>query len=442
MMMQDGFGNTVSTTSEETIDAINRFSNSLIGYGTDFPIVFEQSDADPDCAVLAALATQLGLFLESPDRLAITDKYLTRAVEAAPRATRREQLFVEAMLAHRNADYAKAISCHRKLAAEFPEDLLSAKIGQTLYFNLGNDEGMLWLADQVLDAHQDNAYAHGMRAFGLEQMSRLEEAEEEGRKATEMKRCEPWAHHAVAHVMITQGRLDDGIQWMQTLSDEWDGCNSFMYTHNWWHLALFHLEKEEFDEALSLYDRSVWGREKTYSQDQINAISLLWRLELAGVDVGDRWMDVANYVADRSFNNDQPFLDMQYIFALARGGKDEAVQGLLAGMYKQAKEGPAMTRTVWGGVAVPAAEAFVAYAKGEFGKVIDLLGPARVRMQSIGGSHAQRDLFEQVWIDSLLKVRDFETVMPLIEKRLEFRHPVKLDQTLMMRARNAQSAYS
>ncbi len=438
--MKDGFGNIVTTGSGKSVEAIDRFSNSLLGGGTDFGVAFQASDADPDCAVLAALAGQLGLFMESPDRLAVADQYLERAREAVPKATEREQMFVEAISAHRKNDLVKAIACHREIAEAYPEDLLSVKIGQELYFNLGDDEGMLWLIDQVMDTHQDTAYAHGMRAFGLEQRSRLSEAEEEGRRATEMQRCEPWAHHAVAHVMITEGRLDDGIAWMSGLQSEWEDCNSFMYTHNWWHLALFHLEKEEFDEALALYDTHVWGRDKSFSQDQINAISLLWRLELAGVSVEDRWQDVADQVATRSLVNDQPFLDMQYAFALAKGQQSDALAGLLDGMQQMASTGPDMTRKAWADVAIPTTRAFVAYAETDYQKAITLLAPARTEMQKIGGSHAQRDLFEQVWIDSLIKVQDFERALPLIQARLDFRKPVKLDQTLFANASKAQAA--
>ncbi|MBL4906949.1 MAG: tetratricopeptide repeat protein [Sneathiella sp.] len=432
--MKDAFGNDVTTQSAGTIDAVDRFSSSLLGNGTDFGIVFEASDADPDCGLVAALGGLLGLFIETADRLDLADRYLDRALAAALQATEREQLFIEALVAARQNNLPKALSCHRRLAEKYPRDLLSAKIAQTLYFNLGDDEGMLWVADQIIDAHRDTAYAHGMRAFGLEQMSRLEEAEEEGRRATEMLRCEPWAHHAVAHVMITQGRLDEGVKWMEDLSPEWDGCNSFMYTHNWWHLALFHLENENFEGAVAMYDSHVWGRDKTFSQDQINAVSLLWRLELAGVDVGDRWIDVADYVAARSLVNDQPFLDMHYVYALAKGGQVEALAELMAGMEETAVCDPDFTRGNWRDVALPASQSFVAFSKGDYKSTIRLLGPAHNHMQKIGGSHAQRDLFEQVWIHSLLQENEFSTVLPLIKERLAFRKPVKLDQSLMASA--------
>ena len=72
-----------------------------------------------------------------------------------------------------------------------------------------------------------------------------------------------------------------------------------MLTHNWWHLALFAIDLGLDDQALALYDQQVWGVVKAYSQDQIGAVSLLARLELAGVDVGERWQDVADHLATR-----------------------------------------------------------------------------------------------------------------------------------------------
>ena len=38
-------------------------------------------------------------------------------------------------------------------------------------------------------------------------------------------------------------------------------------------------------------------------------------------------------------------------------------------------------------------------------------------MQSVGGSHAQRDLFEQIYLDALIKSRDTEKALKIIESR-------------------------
>jgi len=60
-------------------------------------------------------------------------------------------------------------------------------------------------------------------------------------------------------------------------------------------------------------DRNIWGLSKEYSQDQIGAVSLLARLELVGVDVGDRWVDLGQYLEARVDDQLQPFLSAQYL---------------------------------------------------------------------------------------------------------------------------------
>jgi hypothetical protein len=208
-----------------------------------------------------------------------------------------------------------------------------------------------------------------------------------------MRRKEPWAHHALAHVMLTQGRIAEGRAFMQGVSDTWTGLNSFMVTHNWWHQALFALEQRDHDEVLRLYDTQVWGVAKDYSQDQVNAISLLARLELAGIDVGDRWQDVANHLDARTGDQVLPFLDVQYLYGLARAGRQQA-DVLMRNIERQ-------SGAVWRDIAAPVARGMLAHARGDRARAAEQLGRALPRLVEIGGSHAQRDLFTRVHRDAL-----------------------------------------
>ena len=45
-----------------------------------------------------------------------------------------------------------------------------------------------------------------------------------------------------------------------SMSDTWERCNSFMYTHNWWHLALFLIDLDRADEALGAVRQARVGR--------------------------------------------------------------------------------------------------------------------------------------------------------------------------------------
>ena len=81
---------------------------------------------------------------------------------------------------------------------------------------------------------------------------------------------------------------------MRSTSDDWSPDNGFAF-HNWWHLALYHMEQEDFTGALDLYDEQILpGGESNVSLQMLDASALLWRLHLQSVDVGQRWHNIAD----------------------------------------------------------------------------------------------------------------------------------------------------
>ncbi|MDB5860931.1 MAG: hypothetical protein JWQ76_4620, partial [Ramlibacter sp.] len=292
------------------------------------------------------------------------------------------------------------------------------KLAHYHLFNRGDAPGMLRVALAALPAAGDVPYLHGMLAFGWEQCHFLEEAEAAARHAIALRRKEPWAHHALAHVMLTQGRLREGHEFLQDVSSTWTGLNSFMVTHNWWHQALFALDLDELDEVLAIHDRYVWAEVKEYSQDQINAVSLLARIELAGGDVGERWHDLGNYLARRGHDHVLPFLDMQYLYGLARAGREPEARALLASMEQHAARLPAADAAVWQRICIPASQGLLAHAGGDWRGALEGLGQALPRLLEIGGSHAQRDLFAQIHLDALVKSGHTAGAQNLLQQQL------------------------
>lgn len=421
-MLQDIQGLDVSTNSPETIAAINRYTEQTLAYGKDAVAIFQGIEADPECAIANAHAAALYLSHERTESRRLALPYLQAALQQKDKATEREQLYIGAVEAWAVGAIDKSIAYLEVLTEQFPRDLVAVQMGQYHYFYQGNSEALLLIADKVLPANRENHYLYGMIAFGLEQCHRLNEAEAMGRLATEMNRNDPWAHHAVAHVLEMQGRLEEGIAWMESLSDTWENCNSMLYTHNWWHIALYYLEKEEYEKVLSLYDTYVWGRAwKDSSKDPIGAISLLLRLELRGVDVGNRWQELAPYLTERIHEHALPFQDLHYIYALSRVGKTEQVTEMLLSMQAYAKTVNSSVRRAWNEVAVPAARGMAAHAQRKWERAIGELGPILPRLHAIGGSHAQRDLFEQVYLDAWLRANHNQEAIKLLEKRVASR---------------------
>jgi tetratricopeptide (TPR) repeat protein len=416
-MLKDGRDLAVSQASPRAIAALDFLREQWLGYGNRLAEFLPTVESDPDCPMVVMMTALLHLSMETRQGYRDAEPSLQRARAMAGKMNERELLWLQTIDAQYRDDLATVTVTHETLADKFPRDIFAVKMGQKHYFYLGDFDGMLRLADKTLAANEDVSLIHGMRAFALEQCHRLEEAEEEGRLAAALSRNDPWAHHAVAHVMETQGRFDDGIAWMQGHSRSWDQCNSFMYTHNWWHLALFLIDADRHDEALALYDKRVWGVWKEFSQDQVNATALLARLELRGVDVGDRWQDVAKYLLPRVHEHVSPFLDLHYMLGLARAGERAAVTEMLASLESFSQNVPDLVRRAWQDAAVPAAHGIAAHAIGDWAGAVNGLAAALPHLQAIGGSHAQRDLFEQIHLDALIKAGWNDKALARLQQR-------------------------
>ncbi len=398
-MWTDSLGNAATLEDGASLASLNDFVEGFIASEARAVNILGVAEHD-NSAIVQACAAAVHMFAESRDAATNAKPFLDRALIGQAHCTPRERRFIHAVKAWIDGDIPRAIELHDEQAREFPRDLASLKLGHYHLFNVGDSPGMLRMASAAAPASSDVPYLHGMLAFAHEQCHQLDEAEVAARRAISMRRREPWAHHALAHVMLTQGRNEEGHAFMQDVSDTWTGLNSFMVTHNWWHQALFALELKRHDEVLALYDQQVWGVAKEYSQDQINAVSLLARLELAGVDVGDRWQDVAGYLAGRLDDHALPFLDMQYLYGLARAERPEA-DILMRNIEAYAATAPDHAAAAWRQVCVPASRGLLAHARGEYVLASGALGPALPRLAEIGGSHAQRDLFVRIHRDAL-----------------------------------------
>jgi hypothetical protein len=415
-MQRDYLGNPISGARDSTLGAIDDFIEGYLAYETRAEHVLIAADADPECCMASVYGGMLWMLLEAPEAASRAAKYLRSAELAAPSATRREQLNCAMLRAWVDDDLERSIRLCDQVSDEFPRDLAIVKTHQYFEFNRGNSPEMLRIALKVGAANSDVPYAYGMKAFGYEQCHLLEEAESEARSALAMRRKEPWAQHALAHVFLTRGRIDEGAQFLEEAADTWSGLNSFMLTHLWWHLALFYLSQGREREALAVYDQHCWGIAKSYSQDQIGAVSLLARLEIAGIDVGARWRDVGDHLAARAQDTIQPFLSLQYLYGLARAARPEA-NTLLESVREHAESAPPFTRAVWREVALPGCEGLYAYAHGEFERAWRHLSAAVPRMAEAGGSHAQRDLFEQVLLDAAIKSGRLSVAQHMLELR-------------------------
>lgn len=386
----------MSTDSAAAAAAVDGLERELLRYGKNAWVILKAIDADPGFALAHALAAALHLFAMSPAAAARARPLAARAMALGRKASERERLLVEAIAAWASGDLAAALARHEAIAERWPQDLLSAKIALYHQLNAGDLPAMLRLTRRLVAANPSASHVLGMHAFALEQNGDLAGAERAGREAAAID-FDPWAQHAVAHVLDSSDRLAEGADWMAAHAASWEACSSFLYTHNWWHAALFHLGLGDAPQALAIFDEHVWAVRKDYCQDQLNAVSLLARLELAGANVGDRWDEVAAQLAGRTRDQVNSLFDLHYVYCLARAGRDAEVLDLLAHLQRRSRP---LEPSVWREVTPVAAHALVAHARGRYDAAAGLLRRVRSRLGGVGGSHTQRALFELIYRDS------------------------------------------
>ncbi|MFC5495991.1 tetratricopeptide repeat protein [Caenimonas terrae] len=415
-MWTDGLGNPLGLQHAASLAGTNDFVEGFMASQSRVGNILETAAAD-EAPLVQAYAAALHMFAETRSAGGNARPFLDKALASPLQPTARESSFIEAVRAWVDGDVLRSVRVLEQHLRNWPRDLVALKLAHYHLFNLGDSPGMLRLALACLPHAADVPYLHGMLAFAWEQCHLLEQAEASARRAIAMERNEPWAHHALAHVMLTQGRIREGHDFLASVSDSWVGLNSFMVTHNWWHQALFALELERHEEALALYDSQVWGVAKDYSQDEVNAVSLLARLELAGADVGQRWQDLADHLLLHLDDQVLPFLDMQYLYGLARAGRPQADR-LLHNIETHAAQVAPPLRHAWQRVCVPASRGLLAHARGDWARAVDQLGQALPRLTEIGGSHAQRDLFAQVHLDALVRDGHLAAAQHLLQQQL------------------------
>ena len=171
------------------------------------------------------------------------------------------------------------------------------KISHAIRFILGDARGMRRSIERVMPAYgQDHAargYLLGCHAFTLEETGDYDRAELAGRAgAGDCARRRMGAARGGACLRHDGRAPDAGIALIEGREAAWAHCNNFRY-HVWWHKALMHLDLGETDTVLELYDTQIRADKTDDYRDISNATSLLMRLELEGVDVGDRWDELA-----------------------------------------------------------------------------------------------------------------------------------------------------
>jgi len=201
-----------------------------------------------------------------------------------------------------------------------------------------------------------------------------------------------WIAHSQAHLFYEDG--DAGAaraflaEWLKTYPR-----GGILHGHLHWHLALGALAEGDLAEAARLYRAafSLAGHSGFPRQKLQDAVSFLWRMELAGAPRDETaWREMHDFAVSHFPRASVAFPDLHVVLAQSIAGDVAGLEARTRQMEDLARAG----RYPSGSVIPAASRGFTAFARGDFDTAIAALEPLLAESERIGGSRAQTDLVE------------------------------------------------
>lgn len=411
-MLQDRYGNDLSTTSAAARDAYVAGVDSIMAAAPGTDAEFARAIAADDNFALAhvALARTKQLLGRGHEAKAP----LARALELAPGTTPREQSQIaifQKILTGQAPAALEAIRAHLKT---WPRDAM-ALAPATGVFGLigfsgqvGREIEQLAFMESFASHYGDDWWYLTQLAFAQIEVGKFDDGLKNIDAALRDYPRSAHSAHIRGHLFYELGEREAGLaflnDWMRDYSRD-----GLMHCHNSWHQAIWSLETGQRDEAWRLYRESVspsgaWGPQVNVATD---APAFLLRAEMAGEPrKPELWRELGDYASKWFGKPGLSFVDMHTVLAYAMAGDTDKLAG-----FMDSPRGSA-------GDMVPAmARGFTAYANGDWKRAEAEIEPLLDTHERLGGSRAQRDLLEYTTVVSKLKGGKAAEARAMIEKR-------------------------
>lgn len=384
-------------------------------------------EADPEFILGRALELEVELLggLTSP-RL---DKAMAQQIEdlnklakgfggTKPKANEHELLHVEVVNQWAASNHKGATRVLETIATLYPEDVSALKLNQETLFMLGESMQMRnSLAGSLRHMSEKNplkGFVHGMFSFALEESNMYPASKREALIALDMNPNDSWAIHNYAHCLEMEAHYEEGLKWMLDRQVDWEPCQ-MLACHQFWHTALFHLNQNNLAEACDLLSSEVLKRFNNTAFGLHDGASMLMRWELVNLfdrvepakkvnDSGNkmelnakRWDLVYEFCNEHKHDHLVGFNDAHIMMGLLGSNKIQEAREFLDSMdtVKSLHLGQEVVK--------PLCQALLEFKLANYERCVQLIEPIRFEIIHIGGSHAQRDIFEQLLLVAALK---------------------------------------
>jgi len=419
-MLTDIFGSDVSLETTAGLESWNKMQIGFLAHAAVTPThLADVLEREPNFALGHAIKGLFYMMLGRRElvQIAIDAEKAARTALENVTTTKRERVFIEALGLWLTGHSFAARNRIDDILKTHPQDSLAMKVSHAISFILGDKANMRRSVEAVLPAYEEHhagrGYLLGCHSFALEETGDYSLAEIAGRTGMLQAPDDAWGLHAIAHVYDMTGNAKAGLEWLEGREHAWAHCNNFRY-HVWWHKALMYLDQGQIDQVLWLYDTEVRKDQTDDYRDISNGTAMLSRLELEGVNVGSRWEELADLSQKRTEDGCLVFADLHYMLALVGGNRTDAVKSLMQRMHKDAKRCKTDVEKTMADPGLAAAVGLEALGEADYGTAFINLAKARGKIQTAGGSHAQRDIFERLTIDAGIRggfLNEAETIL-------------------------------
>ncbi|PCI42100.1 MAG: hypothetical protein COB51_13420 [Moraxellaceae bacterium] len=409
--------------SPEFIRIHNHFSTQLLSQGQQCSVLISRAAEAPEHTLLQLYSAMLYLYDMTTTSFS-TVRVSTHKILEKKGLTNYEKALANAVLATANNQFSRAINLFEAITQQFPQDLISFKFCEYLYFICGYDfckTRFLNHSARLASLHASNPYLLASHAFAQSLNKAFTQSEQTALKAIDIEPVNPWAHHALAHVYLMQGKIDKGLSDLESFAPLWRKSAWTALCHNSWHLGLFMIANLKLQQAEDLCMRQLWDgmQEHQFVHIDFDVISLLWRLELAGHTVNPSLFALfRDHLTDHINHFVCPYQTAHYIYALVKAGEIELADNLVIQAEKESERMQPQEQQTWR-LALVFLKGVNAFVNEDYHLAASYLESSIADINRYGGSDGQIDLFYQTYLYCLIKTQQTQKASQILLHRLK-----------------------
>ncbi len=436
MALTDRFGLALTTDSPHAVESYIRAVDLMLSANAGAETLLDAAlDADPDFALAHIARARL---CQVQARIPEAKEAATRARDLAERVTPRERGHIETIALVIDGLGAQAMARLEAHVADYPRDALALSPALGVFGLLGfsgridHHEAQLALLLRLVPQWDEDWWFLTYLGWARIETGDVGTGAHEVERALALNPHNAFAAHARAHGYYEAGDAESGAVFIEAWLPGYDR-QSQLHCHLSWHRALFELACGRPEQARALYEDAIRPA-VSYAPPLFNladAASFLWRWKIYGEmpPLDDAWGEVIAHAARNFPRAGIPFADVHAALAEAASSDDAALATRIMQMGELLEGG----RLPQGAIVPALCAGAAAFARGDYDGATESLGIALPELARIGGSHAQREVFEDTYIAACLRAGRDDKAAERLSARLE-RRPSARDSGWLAKA--------